>query len=307
VVPEVPRRRTHGFATPFHPFQVLAWVVFGTDVTIYLVFGLPLVGHDGARLAVAICYAISVFVLVVATYRATACDPIDMNVIAPPTLSEEADLMPFCAICNVPVYARSKHCRTCGKCVDVFDHHCMWLNTCVGGRNYRDFFVTICAVAVMIGIILGTCAYLMFDVLANARMFEGRIRDTDHVDGLPREFFIALLVVMLCVNAPLFFLDVQLVCLHVFLWTQELTTYEYIMSKRSQEEEAAFQEDKPPEGEGGEAAPESAPSQQSVRRLRIRTLPGWMDWIVFSRCGAKKRPRPKPTTTTEQAPPEAEA
>ena len=33
--------------------------------------------------------------------------------------------------------SKAKHCRTCDKCVEGFDHHCKWLNTCVGSRNYR--------------------------------------------------------------------------------------------------------------------------------------------------------------------------
>ena len=40
----------------------------------------------------------------------------------------------------------AKHCRTCDKCVGGFDHHCKWLNNCVGEKNYKSFFALVCAV-----------------------------------------------------------------------------------------------------------------------------------------------------------------
>jgi len=35
--------------------------------------------------------------------------------------------------------ARAHHCRECGFCVFKMDHHCPWINNCVGHRNMKYF------------------------------------------------------------------------------------------------------------------------------------------------------------------------
>ncbi|XP_068343820.1 protein S-acyltransferase 10-like isoform X2 [Pyrus communis] len=49
-----------------------------------------------------------------------------------------------CSYCNVEQPPRSKHCHDCDKCVLQFDHHCVWLGTCIGVGNHCKFWWYIC-------------------------------------------------------------------------------------------------------------------------------------------------------------------
>jgi len=56
----------------------------------------------------------------------------------------------YCDICEFHVSDNAKHCKKCNRCVDNFDHHCIWINNCVGKVNYKYFFNLIFFVAISI-------------------------------------------------------------------------------------------------------------------------------------------------------------
>ena len=55
----------------------------------------------------------------------------------------------LCHTCRTVKPLRSKHCRICGRCVRNSDHHCPWVNNCVGLRNRPWFYGFVVFIAAM--------------------------------------------------------------------------------------------------------------------------------------------------------------
>jgi hypothetical protein len=124
--------------------------------------------------------------------------------------------------------------------VDEFDHHCPWLNNCIGGRNYKFFFASAAFVPIMLGILIGSSTMLV------VREFQR---------SSPRLNIIVTLLVAGGLNIPLLMLDAMLLGFHCFLVARGITTYEYLTGKRPA-----------PSQKRSEDTP--APTQTEKRRLR---------------------------------------
>jgi len=130
--------RKNGLHWPLHLFQIISWALFVTFVTFF--YALQLLYTDTAGRAVAgALYGVLVVVCFGGAAAATVTDPADRNIYEAERYHPR-EVVPghlFCYRCERHVHDTSKHCTLCMKCVDSFDHHCIWLNNCVGKHNYR--------------------------------------------------------------------------------------------------------------------------------------------------------------------------
>lgn len=59
----------------------------------------------------------------------------------PPHGSMISEAASICKKCISPKPPRTHHCSVCDRCVLAMDHHCPWLNNCVGYFNARYFYL----------------------------------------------------------------------------------------------------------------------------------------------------------------------
>jgi len=96
--------------------------------------------HGLGIFSVIICYIF----LGLCTYRLTnvSCrDPgicLDQEIPGHET-PERARQYRFCERCKVWQPPDGMHCPHCEVCISGYDHYCVWMGTCIGKKNYRQF------------------------------------------------------------------------------------------------------------------------------------------------------------------------
>jgi palmitoyltransferase ZDHHC2/15/20 len=73
-------------------------------------------------------------------------------------------------MCNVFKPERCHHCSACNRCVLNMDHHCPWINNCVGFWNRKYFMLMLFYVILTTYFVLMT---LLSDIIVSVKWFYG--------------------------------------------------------------------------------------------------------------------------------------
>ena len=100
------------------------------------------------------------------------------------------------------------------------DHHCIWLNNCIGRRNYRSFFTFIVTATLLCFYVLGfSVAHLwLYSKENNKNLLQA-------IEGVPISFVLALVAFFLMWSVG------GLTLYHTYLISKNLTTHEQVSDR----------------------------------------------------------------------------
>lgn len=165
-------RRINGLQLPLHPLTVVGWITLLVFILAAYLLIIPTF-QPVIQLPLYATISVLIVIHVGSHVAALLIDPADTELrkISTRKVVPEFDRTKHshviengrCHLCNIKTSStRTKHCSVCNKCIEKFDHHCKYLNQCVGRQNYVPFLMcVVSAVAAVLVILTAALAQLI--------------------------------------------------------------------------------------------------------------------------------------------------
>ncbi|RNF25815.1 uncharacterized protein Tco025E_02070 [Trypanosoma conorhini] len=237
------RPRRTGFECPLDLLQLFAWLFIVVVAVLHYTLHVPFL--EPALLIVVASVSSVLFTVVVALKISLSLsrieDPVifrtDLPRLEQTELTQEAaptGTVP-CVFCRRFVRADSKHCGVCDKCVPGFDHHCRWLNACVGEGNYKAFCAFMGTAWCGMAFIFAIGLYVLVDAFTAREKYEDLLHRRYHASHY-KVYLVFLFIPLLMCALGICVLG-HLIIFHVYLCSTHKTTYQHMVDKRERKRE----------------------------------------------------------------------
>lgn len=201
--------RDNGFNGPLGVDQVFTWVTIPVLFACFFVASASFLPDDGTQSGVLAVTSVLFIALIGFWFYCEYVDPSKPGGLGCLCMRETQKSVRFCA-----------HCR---KSVPGLDHHCTWLNTCVGKRNYWAFYLLS---------LTGTVSFVLQSILYILMVTTYRNEQNSSSVG-SEDAYIAILVVAILLSFGAVGAFGSLCAFHTYLLITHQSTYDWLLAARN--------------------------------------------------------------------------